>query len=419
MNISTLVKSLVEKNSPDLGAIPYVKGGLTASIPVSRIMAAYRPMVDVMKQQMTMEMEKEAKAPQQKPGAVVPSIQTEALKNLLQAEMDIFIAFLEQTNALNLGIDMQPGGLRISKAILPINGSRMASFFAAQAPQKSPLLGAIPQDSAMIMSATLNPTPEVIDMYTDIMKLVTGVAPGTDPKTVERFTEWMKDYVNVFSGDFVFGGLNPPAENVMSYVYKVQDRAKAKQLMETYPDLLTPMMSFYKNMGMTFDIKIVKTQQYKGGDILVYKFNLDYGNLGDPKAQEFFTKFFGEDTLMPIGFIGEYMVVGIGKNAVGQVQKSMDLLSKGTIPPAKHTPSSFGFFEENNLFLYYSLPKLFAWASSFDPKLPKIDIKDSPGIGISGRFVESHLEGELFIPVEEIVTIGDIMKKTGNVPQPQ
>jgi hypothetical protein len=141
----------------------------------------------------------------------------------------------------------------------------------------------------------------------------------------------------------------------------------------------------------------------------------------DEGQKEAFQAMFGENLSVPVGFVGNYAVLGVGKDPLGQVQKIMDLLESGEEAALKYPPSTYGFPEENNLFLYFSLPKLMkwgmSWAAPFAPAGQDFEVQESPGIGMAARFVESRLEGQLFVPVEEILAIRNIFQMVPQGPR--
>ena len=121
---------------------------------------------------------------------------------------------------------------------------------------------------------------------------------------------------------------------------------------------------------------------------------------------------------MSVGFVGNHGVLGFGKNSQAQVQKIMDRLKAGEEVTAQCTPSVFGFAEEYNFFMCLSVPKIVAWfLSQQQPEAPKVNIQESRGIGVTTRFVDASLEGELFLPVEEVLAIRNFSGQMIQVPQ--
>lgn len=418
--VARQVKELVEKNNPALKSTPLVKGAITASVPVSKILTTFQPMIEAMKQQMLMGLENQTRPPQQeesKDQASQTPLQAEAVKKILQTEVDLVLSILGQIETLDLGINVKAEGLRISQSILSVKRSNVANFINLQSPQKSSLLRFIPSDAGIIGSISLKVTPEIIQGYIDFLKIIYGATPDADPATIDRMTQWLTEFFKTFGEEFAFG-LFSNEKPQMIYIYNVQNLLKAKQLMEEYPQLLAPMMSFYKNIGTEFDVKISNKMSYNSGEIFVYNLNLKTEATANPEAQEAFTKLFGKEMSMPVGFIGQYSVMGFGPEALGEVQKLMDLLNSDARISAKHTPSLFGLPEENNIFLYFSIPRLVAWAASLDPKVPNIKVQESPGIAMSSRFAESRIETEFFIPAKEISVFRDMIP-VQKAPQPQ
>ncbi len=421
--VARQVKGFIEKNNPGSKPIPFVKGAITASVPVSKILTTFQPMIETMKQQMLMGLEKQTQPPPPPQGeskGETPQVplQAEAVKKILQAEVDFVLSFLEQIETLNLGIDVKAEGLRISQSTLATKGSNLANFISIQSPHRSSLLGFIPSDAGMIGNISIKVTPELIQGYVEFLKMIYEATPGVDPATIDHLSQWITEFFKAFGEEFAFGLSTADEKLRMVYLYNVQNPSKAKQLMEEYPQLLAPMMNFYKSTGTEFDVKISDKMNYHSGEILVYKMNLKTGATTDPEAQEAFTKLFGKEMVMPVGFIGQYSVMGFGSEALGEVQKLMDLLSSGAKISARHTPSLFGLPEENNIFLYFSIPRLVARAASLDPKAPNIKVQESPGIALSSRFVESRIETEFFIPAKEISVFRDMIP-IPKAPEPQ
>jgi hypothetical protein len=414
-NVVTQVKALVEANDPILTEVSAVKGQLAAFLPVSKILTAVRPMIDGFRQMMMSGMgqgmpqgegaQSEGAQPEgEQPESAQPPI--EPIKNILQAEIDMLLSLLEQTEKLQLGVDVQPEeGLRLSKAVFPVEGSNVAKFLMVQSPQKSSLLGFIPADSAIVGSGSIKFTPEFIAGYAEFTKAISSAASETDPAMADKMAQWTRDILEAFGGDFAFGALGQSEEALVTEVFTLKDTAKTKQLVEQYPEMMQSMAGMYKGFGLDFNMNLAGKEAYKGGEIFDYNFGLKAEAIADPEGQEAFNKIFGDELTMPIGFVGNYSVLGLGKNARGQVQKVMELLDSGADVSAQYTPAMFGLPEENNMFMYLSLPKIVKWAAKYAPEAPAFEIPDGPGVAMSARFVESHFEGELFVPTEEILAI--------------
>jgi hypothetical protein len=403
-NVATTVKAMVEANDPILKEFPVVKGGLTANIAMSKVMVAVRPMLEMFKQQALMGMEQKI---QQAEGAAAP-VQPEAMKKMLQVEIDMFLSLLDQIDKLQLGLDIKPDGLRITKAVFAVAGGNVAKFMAAQTPKKSALLGLIPADSGLIMSGSINFTPEFKNWYIAFTKAISALGQPADAALVDKLTQWVSSSLDAFGGDFAAGGLSQTTEALFTEILSVKDMAKAKELVGQYPDMFKSMASMYQNMGLNLDMKLAGQEQYKGGDILNFDFGLKAASIPDPEGQEVFTKIFGDTLLVPIGFIKNYAVIGVGKTARGQVQKTMDTLNSGAAAAAQLTPAKFRLPDANNFFMYVSVPKIMKWVAQYAPNVPAFELQDSPGIAMSGQFVKSHFEGELVIPTAEILALKSI-----------
>jgi len=53
--------------------------------------------------------------------------------------------------------------------------------------------------------------------------------------------------------------------------------------------------------------------------------------------------------------------------------------------------------------MYVSIPKIMAWVAKIAPDAPQFEMVASPGMGMTGRFVGSHFDGEMFLPVDELL----------------
>ncbi len=398
-NVATQVKMLVESDSAILKEAPAVKGQLAAMLSMNKILMAVRPMIEMLKQQMLMGMQQNmgegAEAP---PGATIT--------NVVQAEVDMLLSLLDQTDKLHLGVGIEDDGLRLSKAVFAMSGSNMEKFLAAQTPKKSSLLGLMPPDGGIIGSASLTLTPEFIEGYLEFIKTMTAMSPEMD---AQKAVDMTRQYLEIFGGDAAFGGLSQAEESLFVEVLTVTDAAKAKQLTEENPEMLNTFLGMYKEMGVDLSLSLADKAEVTGGEILNYNFDMKAEMIPDPGAQEAFNKVFGENISMPVGFTGNYAVVGFGKNPRTQVEKLMGQLDSGAETAAQYTPSMFGLPEENNMFMYLSAPKILAWVAKIAPDAPPFEIVEGPGLAMASRIVDNHVEAELFLPVEEIQAIQNMV----------
>jgi len=163
-DVAKSVKALVDGKSALLSDAAVVKGQLTASLAMTKLMTAFAPMIDMYKQMLTQGMESSMQPPQQegtageaeKP-ADAPQPSPEAMKNIVIAEIDMFLGLLQQVDNVQFGVNLEGNGIRLAKAVFPLPDSAMAKFLAAQKPTASPLLGVVPQDGALVGSGALTP----------------------------------------------------------------------------------------------------------------------------------------------------------------------------------------------------------------------------------------------------------------------
>ena len=405
--VATLAKSLVDAKSAVLSDAHVVKGQISASLASAKLMTAMQPMIDMLKQQMLMGMAQggEGQTDEQK-------AQAQALKGVAEAEVNLLFSLLSQIDKVQWGIGFEDNGLRLAESVLALPDTNLAKFMAAQKPKTSNLLSVIPSDSSMLMSGSINMTPEFKTGYVDFLKTITTAAQATqavDAKTVESVATWTQAILDVFGGDFAAGMLSPTSETMMTQVMSVRDAAKAKDLFQQYPDMLKAMSGAYEQAGFKMSMTLGATDAVKAGEILNYTFDMNADAIADPEEQEAFKALFGEKISLPIGFTKDYAVVGFGKNAKGQVESIMDAVNSGATGEMKQTPTMFGLPEEHNMFMYVSIPKMMAWAAKNIPDVPAVDVAEGPGIAAGMRFVDAHLEGEVFLPTEELL----ILKKFG------
>ncbi|MBD3304935.1 DUF3352 domain-containing protein [candidate division KSB3 bacterium] len=413
-DVASQVKALVEAESPVLAQTPAVKGQIAAFIDLDKILTAVRPMIDMFKQQFLTELESEM--PQEGEGEA-PA----AMKNMLQAEIEMTLALIDQIQKLQLGVSLEPEGLRLSKAVFAMSGSPMEAFMAAQTPQAPPMLGLIPADSGMIMTGTMELTEAFIEGYPSFMESMAGVAK--DPETAQQVTSWAQQAFELFDGDFAFGALSSTGQTLITEVFTISDTAKAKQLFEQYPQMFQLMTGMYEELGLDMSMTLTDTVEVSGGEILNYAFDMDFAEMiPDPEGQEVFQSIFGDQVSLPVGFIDNYSVIAIGGDARAQVEAMMAAIESGETGAAEHTPAMFGLPEENNMFMYISIPNMLGWAVQYIPEAPPFDLEmlqqDSPGFGMAGRFIESHFEGELYLPIQEMLTIKTIVEQAQAPSQP-
>ncbi|GAK52420.1 hypothetical protein U14_03671 [Candidatus Moduliflexus flocculans] len=409
--VAALAKSLVDGKSALLSDAHVVKGQISASLSMAKLMTAMQPMIDMFKQQMLMSLEQgtnaqgEAQTDQQKAEA-------QAVKGIVEAEVDVFLSLAAQVDKVQWGVGFEDNGLRLAKSVLALPNTNLAKFMAAQKPKTSDLMGVIPADSAILMSGSIMMTPEFKNGYVEFMKAITTAAQtaqAADAKTIETVATWAQAILNAFGGDFAAGALSPTSETMLTEVISVVDPAKAKELVKQYPEMMKAMSGLYEQAGLKMNMALAATDTVKSGEILNYTFNATADAIADPKEQEVFKTLFGEELSLPIGFTKGYAVMGFGKNAKSQVETVMNAVDSGAKGEVKQTPGMFGLSEEHNLFMYISVPKIMAWAVKNIPDVPAVDMAEGPGIAAGARFVDGHMEGELFLPTEELL----LLKKLG------
>ena len=87
-------------------------------------------------------------------------------------------------------------------------------------------------------------------------------------------------------------------------------------------------------------------------------------DIPDPEGQQAFKSMLGDQLIVPIGFAGNYGVVGVGKNARSHVEGLLDAVEAGERGTVALSPANFGLSEENNFFLGLSVPKILKWAAA-------------------------------------------------------
>jgi hypothetical protein len=253
------------------------------------------------------------------------------------------------------------------------------------------------------------------------MESMAGVAK--DPETAQKVTSWAQQAFELFDGDFAFGALSSTGQTLITEVFTINDTAKAKQLFEQYPQMFQLMTGMYEELGLDMSMTLTDTVEVSGGEILNYAFDMDFAEMiPDPEGQEVFQSIFGDQVSLPVGFIDNYSVIAIGGDARAQVEAMMAAIESGETGAAEHTPAMFGLPEENNMFMYISVPNMLGWAVQYIPEAPPFDLEmlqqDSPGFGMAGRFIESHFEGELYLPIQEMLTIKTIVEQAQAPSQP-
>ncbi len=414
--VAAQVKSLIEANSPALSDVPTVKGQITASIRLGKILVAMQPMIDMFKGQFLAGMDQEVQGETEGAEGDQPS---NTVKNIAESEVDTALALLKQTEQVQFGIGFEPEGVRLAKAVFPMADSTLAKFMAAQTPQTSQLMSVIPADSAIMMAGSLNFTPEFKEGYVGFLKAILGASEALDQATSDKLTTWAEGAFEAFGGDFAAGLLSPTSDSLMTEVVSVKDAAKARELVGQYPEILQMMSGMYEDMGFELSMKLADTTEVAGGEMMSYDFNFNADMIPDPEGQEVFTQLFGEKLSLPIGFTDKYVVAGFGKTGQSQVADVVKALGSGAKAAAKYSPEMFGFPEKNNMFMVLSVPKILSWAEANNlPDVPHFDAEEGPGLAMAARFVDSRLEGELYLPIEELLILKNISDQAQGMEQP-
>jgi hypothetical protein len=401
--VATQVKALVDGGSQALKSAPIVKGQVTASIALTKVMVSVRPMIEGFAQMAVMGMTQEMAEDEAAAGAAEP------MAGMLQSEINTILGLLEQTDKLELGLTVNPDeGARLMEVIVPVPDTALAKFFAAQSPEKSDMLGFLPVDSALVSSGSINFTPEFIDGYAEFSKAIGSAASPEDVESAEKMAQFTKDAMMAFAGGFAAAAFSPSQESLVTEVLSLSDPGKMKSLIQQYPEMFQSFLGMYESMGLDLDLQVTEPEQYKGGEILTIDLGFAAEEISDPEGQEAFKSIFGDQLVVPMGFVGNYAVVGMGKDARGQVEKLVDAVEAGERGAVAMSPANFGLPEENNFFLGLSVPKILKWVATYAPDAPEFDIMDGPGIGIGARFTETHAEGELVVPLAEILAIKDV-----------
>jgi hypothetical protein len=412
--VAAQVKALLDAGSPVFKSDPKVKGQITASVAMTKVMVSVRPMIEGFAQMAVMGMTQEMGEDDTTAEAAAP------MAGMLQAEIATILGILEQVDMVELGVSVNPDdGVRLMKAVMPLADSSLAKFFAAQAPEKSDMLGFLPADSALVSSGSITFTPEFIDGYAEFSKAIGSAATPDDVEGAERIAQYTKEAMMAFAGGFAVSAFSSSEESLVTEMMSLSDPAKTKSLIQEYPEMFQSFLGMYQNMGLEFDLQVSEAEQYKGGEILTIDFGFSAEDIPDPEGQDAFKSMLGDELAVPMGFAGNYAVVGVGKNARGQVEKLLDAVEAGERGAVAMTPASFGLPEENNFFLGMSLPKILKWVAAYAPDAPEFDIIDGPGIGIGARFAESYAEGELVVPLAEILAIKAVVPHlAGQVEEP-
>ncbi len=404
--LAAQVKALAESGSPLLNVAPVVNGQISASIALSKIMTAFGPMIEQYSQMAVMGMSQGMAEDEAAAGAAEP------MANMVQSELDTVIGLLQQADMLELGITVNPDdGVRVMESVKALPDSGLAKFFAAQAPEKSDMIGFLPADSALVSSGSFVLTPEFIDGYAAFSKAIGAAATPEDAAGAEKLAQFTKDMLMASAGGFAAAAFSSSQEAVVTEMFSLSDPATFKSLLQQYPEVVKNFMGMYQNMGLEFDLQVSEAEQYKGGEILTIDTGFGAENIPDPEGQQAFKSILGDQLTVPMGFAGNYAVVGVGKDARSHVEGLLDAVEAGERGSVALSPANFGLPEENNFFLGLSVPKILKWAAAYAPDAPEFDIIDGPGLGMSAHFTNSHAIGELVVPLAEILAIKDVMMK--------
>ena len=102
-DVAAYVKSLIEANSPLLSDVPFVKGQVSASIGLRKILTAMQPMVDMFKDQFLMSMKQGMQGGGEGAEGEQPP---NAMKEIAETEVNTLLSLLGQTEQVQLGIGL-------------------------------------------------------------------------------------------------------------------------------------------------------------------------------------------------------------------------------------------------------------------------------------------------------------------------
>ena len=231
-------------------------------------------------------------------------------------------------------------------------------------------------------------------------------------KIAKQITNRETDSVDKYLKDITkFGLIDATEEIKLAERIKKGDKLALSMLIKSNLRFVISVAKQYQNMGLEFDLQVSEAEQYKGGEILTVDLGFGAENIPDPEGQEAFKSLLGDQLTVPMGFAGNYAVIGVGKNARNHVEGLLDAVEAGERGTLAMSPANLGLSEENNFFLGVSVPKILKWVSVYAPEAPEFDVIDGPGLGISASFTESHVVGELVVPLAEILAIKDVVQK--------
>jgi hypothetical protein len=269
---------------------------------------------------------------------------------ILEGEMRAIYYLAKQVEVLHFSLEPQDNGLRISKTVVPLPDTGLATLLNASVPPfPEDLMKMLPGKGAIRGAYSVN-----AEALADFSEKVANVVLEQMNITVaerESIINWMKKSVAVYGDGAAMDMMIPGGSLVSgSIIMKSKDPASVLNFLESMGREFesSGLAAFYESMGMPMKFEVMKdVRQYNGVAIHVMKMDMEMKGMPADEAEKF-REMMGE-MKYDIALLDNVAVYAIGGE---RIEELIDAVKAGSNPEAKplaaqsvFAPGAKGYFD--------------------------------------------------------------------------
>ncbi len=370
-------------------------GQLALTIALDQLYTAYKPMLDVMLMGLKSSMSQAQAAPgQPNPAAMA-------------GQIDSFVSLLADAKGLGLRFNVQPTAISLGGVLTAKPGTKLASFINLEKGGAAPALSSFSADSAVLGSFSMKPTAEFYKNYNEFIVGMLTSSGAEGAAAAPAITKFVNDFAATWDGTGAFGFMSPTAETMGTAVYGITDSAKAMAMVKGMPALQQSFAGITAASGMKTTSTFGGEEGYKGATLL------DVTTSYSATSEEGKEALKGMSAMgMDGGFPAVYaitnrqMVSTLGKGAKEAAKQYLDGNIKNG---ATISPKDFGFADDVNMFMAFSIPRIMSWAAkqggATGIPASAIPAGGRHGLGIAFTGNAGGAQLQLHMSAEEIKTL--------------
>jgi len=256
-----------------------------------------------------------------------PGLSPEQTIKLLQMEIDVCLDLAKQLEEVVLDVSVNKESIGITETLVPVAGSFMQEFLAAQTQQDGAgAADGLPADCALALSGKLSgtellhePMKKLMDMFMDVM----GTEGGPPVKDIMALIE---ESWGIQEGSFAIGMplLSGPGLSIAELI-EYKDGAEAQAIIR---DKMFapggPLINMYESLGMSLTYNKNLTQ-HKGVEIDQFTFDIKSMVNMAPQQQQMIEMMYGQDMAAYSAFIGNRQLISFGKGSDALIKQLIDV----------------------------------------------------------------------------------------------